>query len=211
MAWKTFLADRVAANMAWRCEIFRRQDPDHPISAYPMAFSGSDAASCDMDDWKLQEPLDRYGVSFYHSFHFPGGEADLSGWMNHFDGIRSACERTKQGQYFLGENQVSQVQEVAQTPAWQMRMSRLAALACGASAIWDWCLRLPYPSAWWASFGLARPDGTPGPWAGEIKRAQCSDRQDSRVLGNAQGQQPRGDPVRSADLLLLRRASSDSI
>ena len=54
-----------------------------------------------------------------------------------------------------------------------MRLSRLAALACGASAIWDWCLRLPYPGAWWASFGLARPDGTPGPWASEIKRAHA--------------------------------------
>jgi beta-galactosidase GanA len=138
-----------------------------------MTFSGSDAASFDMDDWKLQEPLDRYGVSFYQAFHFPGTEADLPGWMNHFDGIRSACERTKQGQYFLGENQVSQVLEITQTPAWQMRMSRLAALACGASAIWDWCLRLPYPGAWWASFGLARPDGTPGPWAGEIKRVNA--------------------------------------
>ena len=173
MEWKTFLIDRIAANMAWRCEIFRSRDPDHPLSAYPMTFSGSDAATFDMDDWKLQEPLDRYGVSFYQAFHFPGSEADLPGWMNHFDGIRSACEPTKQGQYFVGENQVSQVLEVAQTPAWQMRMSRLTALACGASAIWDWCLRLPYPGAWWASFGLARPDGTPGPWAGEIKRAHA--------------------------------------
>jgi beta-galactosidase GanA len=170
MEWKTFLVDRIAANMAWRSEIFRRQDPNHPISGYPMTFSGGDAVPFDMDDWKLQAPLDSYGVSFYQAFHFPGAEVDLPGWMNHFDGIRSACEPTKQGQYILGENQVSQVLERVQTPPWQMRLSRLTALACGASAIWDWCLRLPYPSAWWASFGLARPDGTPGPWAGEIKR-----------------------------------------
>ena len=170
-AWKTFLADRLAANMAWRSEIFRREDPTRPISAYTMDFSGFAAAGLDMDDWKLQEPLDRYGVSFYQKFHFPGVEADPAGWMSHFDGIRSACERTKQGQYLLGENQSAPVHKAVQTPAWQTRLSRLAALACGASAIWDWCLRLPYPGAWWASFGLARPDGRAlGPWAGEIKR-----------------------------------------
>jgi beta-galactosidase len=169
-AWKTFLADRLAANMAWRSAIFRREDPTRPISAYTMDFSGFAAGELDMDDWKLQEPLDRYGVSFYPKFHFPGVEADPAGWMNHFDGIRSACEPTKQGQYFLGENQSAPVHKAVQTPAWQTRLSRLSALACGASAIWDWCLRLPYPGAWWASFGLARPDGTPGPWAGEIKR-----------------------------------------
>jgi len=170
MAWKTFLADRIAANMAWKYEIFKKHDPKHPICAYGQTFSGNNPATWDQDDWKMQQPLDSYGVSFYQAFHFSGTEVDPSSWMNHLDGIRSACEQTRQGQFFLGENQVSQVDEISQTPTWQMHMSRLAALSCGASGIWDWCLRLPYPGSWWASFGLARPDGTLGSWAEDIQR-----------------------------------------
>jgi beta-galactosidase len=182
--WKTFMADRMAEQMAWKVDVFKSRDPEHSIMAHPTTVSISTGTMSidilDVDHWKLQAPLDEYGVSFYHMVFDQqsmtnvakayASKADVASWMILFDEIRSGCLKTKQGQWFSGEFQVAPFDELPYVPKWKHWLSRMAALACGISSFQDWCLRIYTPDLWCSTQGIFTVGGEPGPWADDIKK-----------------------------------------
>ncbi len=164
--WKIFLMDRLAEQAKWKTDTVKSLDANHPVILHSPSFCGGPTTpeQFDVDDWRLQAQVDGYGVSFYPTIWFTPLKPDPAGWMYVFDGTRSACKRSKRGQYHLGEMQCTQSAGVfmaVETPIWQLWLAHMATLACANSGIiyWQWRPEELGPEA--SFYGLVGTDGIP--------------------------------------------------
>jgi len=89
-------------------------------------------------------------------------------WMYSYDRIRSACLKSKQGRWFISEQQIAQIEDVEYVPKSLLWLNHVASLACANTGFVEWTYRLPNPTIHSVSFGLVGVDRKPNPWAKDL-------------------------------------------
>ena len=164
--WKIFLMDRLAEQAKWKADTVKSVDTIHSVILHSPSFCGGPTTpeQFDVDDWRLQAQVDGYGVSFYPTIWFTPLKPDPAGWMYVFDGTRSACKKSKKGQYHLGEMQCTQTAGgfiARETPVWQLWLAHVATLACANSGIIYWQWKPEELGLEAGLYGLVGTDGIP--------------------------------------------------
>ena len=88
--WLAFRVDNAYRLMAWRRDVIREVDPEHPIVAHGVAGGLSRAAGYASDDWRAAEQVDAYGLTWIASRK---GDAPWQQW--HAVDLTRAASRGK--------------------------------------------------------------------------------------------------------------------